>query len=139
MVLIVPFLTFYLGSKELDSGISPWPPFISNIQYINDLPLCTKLLSKLFADDTMLQASGNNINELTQSVSIKLRKVSTYLEKINYHLMQGKPNMSSFPNQEPYRTRTIEEELKQKTRQNVVVFDWGSRSNAALGNFGVKV
>ena len=33
----------------------------------------------------------------------------------------------------------IEEGLKQKTRQNVVVLDWGSRSNAALGNFGVKV
>ena len=33
----------------------------------------------------------------------------------------------------------IEEGLKQKTRQNVVVFDWGSRSNAALGNFGVNV
>ena len=34
---------------------------------------------------------------------------------------------------------TIEEGLKQKTRQNVVVLDWGSRSHAALGNFGVKV
>ena len=34
---------------------------------------------------------------------------------------------------------TIEEGLKQKTRQNVIVLDWGSRSNAALGNFGVKV
>ena len=33
----------------------------------------------------------------------------------------------------------IEEGLKQKTRQNVVVFDRGSRSNAALGNFGAKV
>ena len=35
--------------------------------------------------------------------------------------------------------RIIEEGLKQKTRQNVVVFVWGSRSNAAQGNFGVKV
>ena len=33
----------------------------------------------------------------------------------------------------------IEEGLKQKTRQTVVVLDWGSRSNATLGNFGVKV
>ena len=30
--------------------------------------------------------------------------------------------------------KSIEEGLKQKTRQNVVVLDWGSRSNAALGN-----
>ena len=29
-------------------------------------------------------------------------------------------------------TVPIEEGLKQKTRQNVVVLDWGSRSNAAL-------
>ena len=34
---------------------------------------------------------------------------------------------------------SIEEGLKQKTRQNVLVLDWGSRSNAALGNFDVKV
>ena len=33
----------------------------------------------------------------------------------------------------------IEEGLKQKTRQNVVVLDWGSSANATLGNFGVKV
>ena len=36
-------------------------------------------------------------------------------------------------------SKVIEEGLKQKTRQNVVVLDWGSRLNAALGNFGVKV
>ena len=33
----------------------------------------------------------------------------------------------------------LEEGLKQKTMQNVVVLDWGSSENAALGNFGVKV
>ena len=33
----------------------------------------------------------------------------------------------------------IEEGLKQKARQNVVVLDWGSRLNAALGNLGVNV
>ena len=33
----------------------------------------------------------------------------------------------------------IEEGLKKKTRQNVVILDWGSRSNATQGNFGVKV
>ena len=33
----------------------------------------------------------------------------------------------------------IEEGLKQKARQNVVVLDRGSRSNATQGNFGVNV
>ena len=33
----------------------------------------------------------------------------------------------------------IEEGSIQKARQTVVVLDWGARSNAALGNFGVKV
>ena len=33
----------------------------------------------------------------------------------------------------------IEEGSIQKTRQTVVVLDWGARSNAALGIFGVKV
>ena len=58
--------------------------------YINDLPQCTKLLSKLFADDTMLQASGNNINELTQSVNIELQKVSTYFRENKLSLNGGK-------------------------------------------------
>ena len=39
----------------------------------------------------------------------------------------------------PAWVQSIEEGLKQKTRENVVVLDWGSRSKAALGNFGVKV
>ena len=34
---------------------------------------------------------------------------------------------------------TIEEGSIQKARQTVVVLDWGARSNAALGFFGVKV
>ena len=37
------------------------------------------------------------------------------------------------------KTQCIEEGSIQKTRQTVVVLDWGARSNAALGIFGVKV
>ena len=37
------------------------------------------------------------------------------------------------------RIITIEEGSIQKARQTVVVLDWGARSNAALGIFGVKV
>ena len=33
----------------------------------------------------------------------------------------------------------IEEGWRQKARQNVVVFEWGARSNAALGISGVNV
>ena len=40
---------------------------------------------------------------------------------------------------EPFWSDPIEEGLKQKARQNVVVLDWGSRLNAALGNLGVNV
>ena len=37
------------------------------------------------------------------------------------------------------KSQFIEEGSIQKTRQTVVVLDWGARSNAALGIFGVKV
>ena len=36
--------------------------------YINDLPLCSELLALLFADDTTLFLSGQNLNELVQKV-----------------------------------------------------------------------
>ena len=38
----------------------------------------------------MLQASGNNINELTQSVNIELQKVSTYFRENKLSLNAGK-------------------------------------------------
>ena len=37
------------------------------------------------------------------------------------------------------RDWTIEEGWRQKARQNVVVLEWGARSIAALGIFGVNV
>jgi hypothetical protein len=46
--------------------------------YINDLPLCTKLLALLFADDTTLLASGPNLPDLIQLVNDELFKIATY-------------------------------------------------------------
>ena len=39
----------------------------------------------------------------------------------------------------PRSVQCIEEGWRQKTRQNVVVLDWGARSNATLDIFGVIV
>ncbi len=55
--------------------------------YINDLPLCTKLLALLFADDTTLLASGPNLPDLIQLVNDELFKIATYfrLNKLALH------------------------------------------------------
>ena len=42
--------------------------------YINDLPSCSKFLSLLFADDTTLLLSHENINILMQQVNIEFQK-----------------------------------------------------------------
>ena len=48
------------------------------IIYINDLPLCSKLFSLLFADDTTLQASSNNFDHLVSFVNSEFKKVVTF-------------------------------------------------------------
>ncbi len=44
-----------------------------------DLPLCTKLLALLFADDTTLLASGPNLPDLIQLVNDELVAVFSYI------------------------------------------------------------
>ena len=46
--------------------------------FINDLPLCTKLLVLMFADDTTLLASGKNLTDLYQFVNEQLHHICTY-------------------------------------------------------------
>ncbi len=58
--------------------------------YINDLPLCSRLFSLLFADDTALTASNQNIDELYDFVNTEFQKLCTYncaltSVKTNYH------------------------------------------------------
>jgi hypothetical protein len=55
--------------------------------YINDLPSCTKLFSLLFADDTALTASHENIDTLFDYVNTEFRKLCHYfrLNKLSLH------------------------------------------------------
>jgi hypothetical protein len=55
--------------------------------YINDLPLCSKLIFLLFADDTTLLASGSDLPALISFVNEQLYKIATYfrLNKLALH------------------------------------------------------
>jgi hypothetical protein len=55
--------------------------------YINDLPLCSSLLSLLFADDTALAAEGDDLDSLSQFVNTEFTKVCNYfrLHKLSLH------------------------------------------------------
>ncbi len=46
--------------------------------YINELPLYTSLTNYLFADDTTLQHSHSNLDELTQFVNSEFQKVTNF-------------------------------------------------------------
>ena len=48
------------------------------ILYINDLPLSSKFLSLLFADDTTLLITHTNINELIAMANIEFRKICEF-------------------------------------------------------------
>jgi len=52
--------------------------------YINDLPLCSNFLTLLFADDTTLLLSSDNLNDLIVNVNTELQKVQHFFR---YHKM----------------------------------------------------
>ena len=47
--------------------------------YINDLPLASNLLTKLFADDTFLVFSAANISDLQITINLELKKIQNWL------------------------------------------------------------
>ena len=55
--------------------------------YINDLPLASKLINFLFADDAALTASGRDIDSLSELVNDELKKIVHYfgLNKLSLH------------------------------------------------------
>ena len=55
--------------------------------YINDLPQCSQLLAILFADDTTLLASHENLNSLTTFVNAEFKKICFYFRqnKLSLH------------------------------------------------------
>lgn len=60
--------------------------------YINDLPKCSNLFSLLFADDTTLSDSDNDVNTLVTRVNMEFRKVAHYfrVNKLSLHLDKTK-------------------------------------------------
>ena len=48
--------------------------------FINDLPLCSRLDSRLFADDAVLYSLAKNLNELELTMNVELQKVSEWLK-----------------------------------------------------------
>ena len=64
--------------------------------YINDLPNASELISFLFADDTTLMFSGNDIHELVSFVNIQFRKVVEFFVCTNFHCTHKKLNFCFF-------------------------------------------
>ncbi len=68
--------------------------------YINDLATVSeKVFSILFADDTKIFLSGNNLKEMTETFNVELTKIHKWLEvnklsinidKINYMIFRSK-------------------------------------------------
>jgi hypothetical protein len=58
--------------------------------YIKDLPQCSAMKTLLFADDTTLSKSGENIEELIQSVNEEFQKVVTFLGSTKWRFIQEK-------------------------------------------------
>ena len=66
--------------------------------YINDLPLCSKLISLLFADDTTLLFSHSNFETLINIVNAELTKVAYFFRSHKLSLSVPKTKFMIFSN-----------------------------------------
>jgi len=66
--------------------------------YINDLPNCSSLFTTLFADDTKLVASHNNLVSLFDYVNTEFQKVVQYFRKNKLCLHPSKTKFILFSN-----------------------------------------
>jgi hypothetical protein len=68
--------------------------------YVNDLPECSSLIALLFADDTTLMASGDNLQELVSLVNSEFKKVVKYFRAHQMALHPAKTKFIIFNAQE---------------------------------------
>ena len=75
--------------------------------YINDLPYCSTLLAILFADDTTLLASGDNIEELILHVNMEFKKIVTFFRSNMLSLHPEKTQFILFSNSNVVKGKEI--------------------------------
>ena len=97
------------AEKELSCGVpqgSVLGPILF-LLFINDLPNATKFFSILFADDTTLQLSGTNLNELYKQTNMELdnladwfkaNKLTLNISKTKYMIFRDKSVIDSLLN-----------------------------------------
>ena len=75
--------------------------------YINDLPLCSTLLSILFADDTTLSASGEDLITLTEHVNTEFQKVCEFFRSNRLSLHPDKTKFMIFSSNQNVKSQNI--------------------------------
>jgi hypothetical protein len=75
--------------------------------YINDLPLCSDLMSILFADDTTLSAAGDDLTNLTDFVNTEFQKVCEFFRSNRLSLHPEKTKFMIFTSNTNVRNQNI--------------------------------
>ena len=75
--------------------------------YINDLPFCSNFLALLFADDTTLLMSHENINILMQQVNIEFHKIITFFRSLKLALHPSKTKFMVFSNSKQVKAMNL--------------------------------
>ena len=91
---------------DLTVLLHPWSPLILN--YINNLPDDSDLLTLLFADDTTLLFSHSDINELVSIVNFQFRKVVKFCRTHELSLHPQKTKFMLFSNSQIAKNLNIE-------------------------------
>jgi hypothetical protein len=78
--------------------------------YINDLSNCSRLIPTLFADDTSLFASNNDINELKNFVNLEFKKVTDFFRSNKLALHPEKTKLIFFTSN--HRLKNLNLEIK---------------------------
>ena len=78
--------------------------------YINDLPNASDIIfSLIFADDTNLFMSGNNLDELIDSMNVELVKITDWINcnKLSLNVSKTKYIVFNLPKKYLHTTRNL--------------------------------
>ena len=101
--------------------------------YINDFPSATSLFSSLFADDTMLTKSSNDIKQLQDISNIELEKVSSWFKANKLSLNISKTKYMIFRNDKMPKISNNFELLIDNTKLERVGKDFETKSFKFVG------
>ena len=92
--------------------------------FINDLPSCTKMLTRLFADDTFLLYKHKNLKKLQKIVNSEMKNISLWLKANKLSLNIAKSKFMLISNQKSLKRKKFKLSIDRKKLEQTASYKY---------------